>query len=408
VAKIRIPYYVVVKGRGYWRPHPRMRVHGFGIVRCGPDGPGAWAKAAEANARWQAVRRGTTQPPVDVSKLSREQAEAARRYPSGSIGAAFQVYIRTPEWAKKALGTRTKVWWPCWHRIRAMWGDVAPDSVRFEQISEWRAELVRVHGLDAAHKTIKIWRAFWNVMIAMKIARTADPSLGVRNSAPPSRHQRWSEGEATRLVKAAWRAGYKGLSCVIAVAWDTQFSPVDVRGLCARHAVSQDGRLIFDRQQDGRAKTGRGAIGTVSRRTERLVLTYLGGFGVERHPDAILFRTRSNNPYREDTLADDFAAVRTMVFPDDKRRLMDMRRSGTVEAIAGGADGLGLAAKMANSIDRSNTLHRTYAPVEIEAVRDVDDARVRGRRKMRATNEKGTFVSTGRSPKVSTGKADND
>jgi NADH dehydrogenase FAD-containing subunit len=64
-----------------------------------------------------------------------------------------------------------------------------------------------------------------------------------------------------------------------------------------------------------------------------------------------------------------------------------MRRSGTVEAVAGGATGVGLAAKMANSIDRSNSLHRTYAQVSIEVVRDVDNARRRGRRKMRDGNE---------------------
>jgi hypothetical protein len=37
--------------------------------------------------------------------------------------------------------------------------------------------------------------------------------------------------------------------------------------------------------------------------------------GAELHPDAILFRNRSGNPYREDTLADDFRAVRQAVFP---------------------------------------------------------------------------------------------
>jgi hypothetical protein len=74
-------------------------------------------------------------------------------------------------------------------------------------------------------------------------------------------------------------------------------------------------------------------------------------------------------------LADDFRAVRQAVFPGDKRRLMDMRRSGTLEAIAGGAEGFGLAAKMANSIDHSNSLHRTYAPVDEVAVQNVDEAR---------------------------------
>ena len=57
------------------------------------------------------------------------------------------------------------------------------------------------------------------------------------------------------------------------------------------------------------------------------------------HADAILFRNRSGNPYRQDTLADDFGTLREAIFPGEKRRLMDMRRSGTLEAIAGGAEG---------------------------------------------------------------------
>jgi hypothetical protein len=188
------------------------------------------------------------------------------------------------------------------------------------------------------------------------------------------------------LVKGAWRRGYRGLACIIATAWDTQFSPVDVRTLQERHRAVVDGRLVFDRQTDGRAKTGRAAIGTVSRRTERLLTEYLSG--TERLPDAVLFRMRTGSPYREATLAHDFADVRELVFPGDKRKLMDMRRSGVVEAIAGGTDAVGLSAKLANSIGRSNALHKTYAPVEIEAVRKADDARLQGRRKMRGANGK--------------------
>ena len=45
--------------------------------------------------------------------------------------------------------------------------------------------------------------------------------------------------------------------------------------------------------------------------------------------------------------------------------LMDMRRSGVVEAIAGGTDVVALSAKLTNSIGGSNALHKTYAPVEI-------------------------------------------
>jgi hypothetical protein len=159
-----------------------------------------------------------------------------------------------------------------------------------------------------------------------------------------------------------------------------------VRVLQERHRTLSGGRLVFDRQADGRAKTGRAAIGTVSRRTERLVSEYLAG--VERLPDAVLFRMRSGSLYREATLSHDFKAVRAIVFPGDDRKLMDMRRSGTIEAVAGGADAVGIAAKMANSIGRSNALHKTYAPVDIGAVRNTDEARLQGRRRMRAENAK--------------------
>lgn len=79
-----------------------------------------------------------------------------------------------------------------------------------------------------------------------------------------------------------------------------------------------------------------------------------------------------------------------------------MRRSGVVEAIAGDAGPFGLAAKLANSIERSNTLHKTYAPVDIEAVRSTDAARLKGRQRMRAENEIGTKVSTQQPRRVST------
>jgi hypothetical protein len=89
-----------------------------------------------------------------------------------------------------------------------MWGDVAPDTIAFEMMSAWRAGLERKHGRGVAHKTMRVWRTFWRIMRGMKVARTEDPSLGVRNRAPAPRWQQWSEGEAVRLVKEARRRGY--------------------------------------------------------------------------------------------------------------------------------------------------------------------------------------------------------
>jgi hypothetical protein len=161
MGKIKISYYTVIASRGYWRPTRKMRALGFQIVRCGPDGPDAWSVADEWNKRWQAVRKGEAPALINLDQLSPDQAEAARRYPPGSIGAAFQIYIRTPEWDARALSARTKVWWPAWLRIRDMWGDVAPDTITFEMMSKWRAGLEKKHGRGVAHKTFRVWRTFW-------------------------------------------------------------------------------------------------------------------------------------------------------------------------------------------------------------------------------------------------------
>jgi hypothetical protein len=82
-----------------------------------------------------------------------------------------------------------------------------------------------------------------------------------------------------------------------------------------------------------------------------------------------------------------------MLAPDVVMRLT-ARLSKQCDAIACDVGPLGLSAKLANSIERSNTLHKTYAPFDIEAVRNADAARLKGRRRIRAGNESGVKVST--------------
>jgi hypothetical protein len=41
MSSIKIRYYVVKRGKGFWQPTIRMKAVGFGSVPCGPDGPGA-------------------------------------------------------------------------------------------------------------------------------------------------------------------------------------------------------------------------------------------------------------------------------------------------------------------------------------------------------------------------------
>jgi len=77
----------------------------------------------------------------------------------------------------------------------------------------------------------------------------------------------------------------------------------------------------------------------------------------------------------------DFREIRSEVFgKDEDRQLADMRRSRAVEADAGGTTDADLANKMANTINASARLRKTYTPVNVVSVRRVDEARQRGRR----------------------------
>lgn len=112
---------------------------------------------------------------------------------------------------------------------------------------------------------------------------------------------------------------------------------------------------------------------------------YLEKLGVELHGDAYIFRNRSGARYSVDTLGDDFRDVRSIEFGPLERRTIghDLRRTGAVEAIAGGANAEELAHAMGNTLSASNALFATYVPVNVATLRDVMAARRAGRRKLR-------------------------
>jgi len=212
--------------------------------------------------------------------------------------------------------------------------------------------------------------------------KDADPGKAFANSQPSPRQAVWHEGEVVRLIKRAWREGYSGLGACLAVAWDSQLSPVDARTLSADQLRRDVVGSWFD---VARAKTGRAAKATLSKRAEQVLRAYLTSLPVELIGP--IFRNRSGRPYSKDTLGDDFKAVRELVFgKGESRQLADFRRSGTVEALAGDATPEKVSSKMANSLSQANRLHKTYAPVQLASVRDTDAARRRGRAKLREQN----------------------
>ena len=176
--------------------------------------------------------------------------------------------------------------------------------------------------------------------------------------------------------------GYFGLAAVIAVAWDTQLSPGDVRALRASQmARGATGNAFFTE----RGKTGTPVGGILSTRSLAVLSAYLERLGVELHGDAYIFRNRSGAPYSSDTLGDDFRDVRAVEFGGLERRTIghDFRRTGAVEAITGGAKAEEVAHAMGNTLSASNALFATYVPVNVGTLRDVMAARRAGRQKLR-------------------------
>jgi hypothetical protein len=97
--------------------------------------------------------------------------------------------------------------------------------------------------------------------------------------------------------------------------------------------------------------------------------------------------TRSET-WQRTPLTDRRKASASKYRPKKSEEYQDMRRSGAVEAVRGDAAPTKLSAKMANTISSSNRLHRTYVPVDVAAVRDVDDARAIGRVRERSKAKK--------------------
>ena len=369
----KIPYSTVkADDRRYFQPTPKMKALGFEARALGPDGPEA---RIEALRLYEAFRKARITGTTSLEKV----------YPLRTIGYAWERYRRTDAWKAKAPVTRQKDWDWSWQFIEPVFGDVDPGTVQIEDIEELRAIVLQKRGLHTANRLIKTWRALWNVMARMGYCdATADPSKIIRNTAPKGRDATWKPGELARIGKTAWRQGYYGFAALLAVCWDTQFSPGDCRKLKASQRV-QDGRGGHFISKRG--KTGEDVIGTLSERSQRVLDTYLMRAGLNLVGDAPIFRNRSGQPYTSDTLGDDFRAVREATFPGDSRKMLDIRRTGAVEALAGQVDPGAMAAKMGNTIDHNRFLAKTYLPNKTATVRLADEARKRGRKVLRE-NEK--------------------
>jgi hypothetical protein len=361
--------------------------------------------------------RRSKHPTVTGSQLNLDARAAPRIVvcPKGSLGEAYKLREMERE-ARGIIWTteqRSRDDWPrAWRWLGPVFGDFDPQAVAAEDLLKLRMKVSQRISEGEAHRVIKVWRALWKRLPALPgkygVHADQDPSLAFANRAPDPRQEVWPYRDVLRLVQRAWRERYYGLAAVMAVAWDTMLSPIDVRKLTARDRRADDEGAVFF---VATAKTGRAARGTLTRWSEAVLDQYLAKLGVELHDATPIFWSRGGvsgpkggrpwppHPYTKDRLGEDFRHIRALAFGEhDERQLQDMRRSGAVEADAGGTTDADLSNKMANTLSASNRLRKTYNPVNIASVRRVDEARSEGRRKNRNRTKSINLAG----PKVST------
>ena len=198
-----IRYFRFVSGRWRWRPEKEMRALGFHLVNMGRGGPELdgkgrpvpspedKARAIALNAEWDKVRRGLVAAPVKV-------------YPQGSVGDGYQRAMALRAAERKAKGA---IWskeqqkrddWPrAWRWIDPLFGDYRPKMVQPESLLDLRSKVGERVSQSEGHRVIKVWRALWKKMAAMRYCdRDGDPSLMFANTAPDPRQRVWVRREA--------------------------------------------------------------------------------------------------------------------------------------------------------------------------------------------------------------------
>ena len=244
------------------------------------------------------------------------------------------------------------------------------------EVSRFRSVVAENVSEREAHRCIKIWRALWQVRRRSTTAiATQTRASGCGIAEPEGRSAVWANAEVVSSARRVARQDYHGLAAVIAVAWDTQ--PLAGRRQDA-YARAAPGRRL----QVARAKTGRAAIGTLSRaRCARARRLYHGTRRRARPQRAYLPQSLRGAPYSKDTLGDDFRDVRALAFGlAERRTLADFRRTGTVEAIAAAQPPARSPPRWRTPSTSRGPLHKIYAPVDLAAVRAADEARKKARR----------------------------
>jgi hypothetical protein len=381
---VRLPYTVKKRGNLFWQPTPAMKAMGFEPKALGPETAETIAQAHRLYDAW-----------VEVKANQRK----VTTYPPGTFGAFWDRFRRTPGWAKKSPRTRED-YERAWRHIdrwrpeqdRPTLSRTVVTAITTELCEQFYDHLDETASPSERHRTIKWFKVLLDDMVVRLRLDYASPAANLKNPQPRGRSQIWLAAEVEDLSAVAAIAGFEGMSLAIETAWETMFSPVDVRTLRPRQMKRDAEGWYFHRN---RTKTLAEAFGHISDGLAERLLGYIARQNRAEADDTPIFRSREipagalggrpreGRPYAtKDRFGGDFRLVREIIFPGDERQLLDIRRSANVEADAAGADKKTMGELLANGLADSRFLDETYTPPTVTKAREVAAQRATGRAKL--------------------------
>ncbi|PHR94025.1 MAG: hypothetical protein COA69_00050 [Robiginitomaculum sp.] len=360
------PYYQVRNGRAYFELG-KNRACTVGMNSTYPLGRAGWQAEAQAFSLYYEWLEKSGRPVPD---------EAPKAYKRGTLGHWYQKFKQTGLWGRKSVATR-KEWEYYWPFIDAGLGDKMLNKVSPSDFEEFHIATEKEHGSNARWRIVKIARALFNAAIKYHLIGQS-PCMVLPNTKPQPRNQIWFATEVAYMADTAKEMGFTAMHLSIRLAWESLMSPVDVRTLKveALHKTHQGYHIETERK-----KTGKEVFAALSDGLGDDLHAYIDGLSFTLLPNQAIFRNRRDNAaYLKARFNSDFRAVRAMAFgKEEKRFLMDIRRSGNVEADLGGASAEDRAEILANALHKDQYLENTYTPPTVAKARKVAKQRAKGR-----------------------------
>ncbi len=368
MGQVKLPYYQVKRERGFFvlgaeraKAAGWFRADGSPLasIPLGPDGPAAWTAAKQRHEEYIAALAGN--------------AHAATAYPRGSLGAWYDYFRSSEAFARKKARTRED-YERGWKHVKAL----AHRRIDLISVAEFEGLQLKLEaGLSPSerYRAVKVAKALFNAAVRANVIGKS-PALTLPNPQPHGRSGLWTAAEINRWSAGATEQGYAGIGIAIRIMWETAFSPVDARTLPLSARRKDASGAWFE---IGRTKTRREAFGAISKALCADIDAYAAGLGFElgtsplvRRPDGLAYTEKN-------LFAKHARIVREVVFPADRRQLLDIRRSANVEAALGGATPEERAEILANNLDKNSVLEATYTPGTVAMARQVAEKRLAGR-----------------------------